>query len=739
MNLNNVLKLDEWQIDEGFYKLDISLIDERIIKSTPSGSTVLRTTNMFLDSFNMVLKETDKDIILIDDFTKIEKATLEARRSYIKELANHPRILAIIYIGLSPSFYLTVSIGTKLNFLNTPIIFAENDKDAIDLALDYLVRDKKRFKKNQVSIDNYVLSKLEEDVNISGIPKKVLKFEYKLLSRFVRFYKKENYQFNKTRIKQFNLKSITKGLSIIENDSWNYNSKDYNLKIKLIFNSIIYIEQSGNINRENMKFRLNIINEILSTVTNDIIVIDEVGRVNKFSKDAKKIYINYFKKHPRVKAFVYIKVDTFSEYYFNIFLGRLLNLVEYPIIMVNSYEEALAFVLNFLTTDRSVSLLKEDYLNIINYVKEIKTFKKGEIAIENFKNLFIDSLNNRYITEMNNYLLSIDWGDTNSELENSVSKNHPFKFLYESLGIIKSDVNELIKKYQRKENELIKTKKNLEIFNRNLDKTVIERTKELNDSNIILEKEIIKRKKIEEKIKIAKESAINANKNKSIFLANVSHELKTPIHAILSYSNITIRKLDRLDDDKIKSFLNKISLSGERLSRLLDDLIDLSLLESGELTYKIERINFIDVIDNSIPEIITIAKEKDIEIVIDVPKDFKFCLRIDKNRIIQVMNNILLNAIKFSPKKSEIILKLDRFKDDIRVRVIDQGAGISEDELSLIFEEFKRGRKTKEKGTGLGLAISKKIIEYHNGKIWVTNNKDIGATFTFTLPECKNE
>lgn len=237
-------------------------------------------------------------------------------------------------------------------------------------------------------------------------------------------------------------------------------------------------------------------------------------------------------------------------------------------------------------------------------------------------------------------------------------------------------------------------------------------------------------------LKSAKEEAEKANRLKSEFLSNMSHELRTPMHAIMAFSRQALDKADKWDTAKIKDKLEKINSSSHRLSDLLNDLLDLSRLESGKADIFIKNHDLNNIIHSAIEEYQTIAYEKNININYIRPSE-ALIANVDRAKISQVIKNILSNAVRFSPNHSQIYVNSDRLDKEIVIKVIDKGIGIPENELEDIFDKFIQSSKTKTGagGTGLGLAISKEIVENLHGKIFAQNNEDgVGSTFTVILP-----
>lgn len=222
-------------------------------------------------------------------------------------------------------------------------------------------------------------------------------------------------------------------------------------------------------------------------------------------------------------------------------------------------------------------------------------------------------------------------------------------------------------------------------------------------------------------------------KMRSQFLANVSHELRTPIFAIQGYIETLLN--GAIKDENVNiHFLEKANQHAVSLSNLLNDLIDISMVESGEMrmSYRYFKIN--DLIYQVIRENKIIAEEKELELIY-IPAGDDLEVFGDKDKIRQVLVNLILNAIKYTEEgKVEVIVEED--SKNVRIAVKDSGIGIPENYHHRIFERFFRVDKARSKsqgGTGLGLAIVKHIVEAHNSKVVVSSKVDVGSEFSFSL------
>lgn len=247
----------------------------------------------------------------------------------------------------------------------------------------------------------------------------------------------------------------------------------------------------------------------------------------------------------------------------------------------------------------------------------------------------------------------------------------------------------------------------------------------------------------------ARKIAEGANEAKSAFLSTVSHELRTPLTSVIGFAKIIRKRLaDKIFPlvngtdgkvgkikDQIAQNLDVVVSEGERLTTLINDVLDLAKIEAGKMEWHIENVEMGSVIDQALASTTAVFDAKNLKLKKKIAKDLPI-IKGDRDKLIQVLINLLSNASKFTDR-GEIVCSAIVEKDDFIISVTDTGMGISAEDQPKVFDKFKQVGDTltdKPKGTGLGLPISKEIIEYHGGKIWVESEISKGSTFSFSLP-----
>lgn len=224
-------------------------------------------------------------------------------------------------------------------------------------------------------------------------------------------------------------------------------------------------------------------------------------------------------------------------------------------------------------------------------------------------------------------------------------------------------------------------------------------------------------------------------KLKNEFISHLSHEIRTPLHGISTLSAGLVENWSKLSDDKAYELANQVTTNSQRLLSLVNNILDISKNEHGDVVLKLQNVNLCNLIEEMIEECKNLyLLNKDLNIKFDYTNNID--ILVDPDKITQVFRNLLSNAIKVT-NSGTITVSTQIDNGIVRVVVSDEGMGVPEKELKTIFDTFSQSSRTKGKvvGIGLGLGICKKIIEAHGGEIWVENNDTKGAKFIFTLPE----
>jgi len=226
-----------------------------------------------------------------------------------------------------------------------------------------------------------------------------------------------------------------------------------------------------------------------------------------------------------------------------------------------------------------------------------------------------------------------------------------------------------------------------------------------------------------------------ASQHKSQFLANMSHELRTPLNAILGYTELILDSVYGDMPEKARAVLDRVQRNGRHLLGLINEVLDLSKIEAGQLVLALADYSLKNVVETVYTAVEQLAKEKKLVFTMDVAPGLPSGHG-DERRLTQVLLNLVGNAIKFTDA-GEVMIKAGNVNGLFVVAVRDTGPGISQADQAKLFQEFQQADNSitrKKGGTGLGLAISKRIIEMHGGKIWVESVQGKGSTFSLTLP-----
>ncbi len=248
----------------------------------------------------------------------------------------------------------------------------------------------------------------------------------------------------------------------------------------------------------------------------------------------------------------------------------------------------------------------------------------------------------------------------------------------------------------------------------------------------------------------ASKFAEKANEAKSAFLSTVSHELRTPLTSVLGFAKIIRKRLDEKifpivnkADPKTEKTITQISENlqvviseGERLTHLINDVLDLAKIEAGKMEWNQENVSMPEVVERAIAATTSLYEQKSLKLIKEIGNNLPEIIG-DKDKLIQVIINLISNAVKFTDKGS-VTCRVHQEKDELIVSIADTGIGIAPEDYDAVFEQFKQvGGDTltdKPKGTGLGLPICKEIVEHHGGRIWLESERAKGSIFSFALP-----
>jgi signal transduction histidine kinase len=237
----------------------------------------------------------------------------------------------------------------------------------------------------------------------------------------------------------------------------------------------------------------------------------------------------------------------------------------------------------------------------------------------------------------------------------------------------------------------------------------------------------------------ANEGLKEATRAKSRFLAHMSHELRTPLNVIIGFSELMLDEVPGEINAEQRQSLNDILTSGRHLLELINDILDLSKIESGKVELNLRRFSLLELVESLKRVMMPILAPKKQTLDLEVQKNLPLVYA-DRDKVRQVLLNLLSNATKFTPVAGK--LKIEAVSNDAycNVSVIDNGIGIKKEDFECVFEPFCQAENPLSKGkvgTGLGLTIARQIVESHGGRIWIESEFGLGSRFSFTLPLAK--
>jgi signal transduction histidine kinase len=225
------------------------------------------------------------------------------------------------------------------------------------------------------------------------------------------------------------------------------------------------------------------------------------------------------------------------------------------------------------------------------------------------------------------------------------------------------------------------------------------------------------------------------SRHKSEFLANMSHELRTPLNAILGFAQVLEKRLFGELNEKQEEYVEDIRSSGDHLLSLINDVLDLSKVEAGQIELELAPFSLREAVERGVVMVRERASKNGVVLAVEIEPEVHV-ISGDERRVRQILFNLLSNAVKFTPAGGRIEVSARLVDEEIQLAVADTGPGIPPEDIDRIFEEFQQtdaGAKQRE-GTGLGLALSKRLVELHGGRIWAESEVGVGSRFVFTLP-----
>jgi len=252
----------------------------------------------------------------------------------------------------------------------------------------------------------------------------------------------------------------------------------------------------------------------------------------------------------------------------------------------------------------------------------------------------------------------------------------------------------------------------------------------------ILKENITERTKTLELIKEQNKKILEADKFKNEFLANMSHELRTPLNAIIGFSEALNMKIFGDLNEKQSEYVRDINSSGVHLLGMINDLLDLSKIESGKMQVTKEKLNLKMTIIEALNVVSPLIEQKSQFIKFDC-HDENMEISADRRKFHQILYNLLSNAIKFTPDNGRVEVKTEKNGKFVNISVKDNGIGIAKEFHEKIFGKFQQvnsNNPTRHGSTGLGLTITRELVKLHDGKIWLDSEPEAGATFTFSIP-----
>jgi signal transduction histidine kinase len=273
-----------------------------------------------------------------------------------------------------------------------------------------------------------------------------------------------------------------------------------------------------------------------------------------------------------------------------------------------------------------------------------------------------------------------------------------------------------------------------------LERQVQECTAALVRANDRHREEIAEYKRAEVELQRTKEAAETAARSQSAFLAGMGHDLRTPLHGVLSFAGFGIRKTTTATPEKLREYFQHIDQSGRTLLTLLDALLDLAKLESGRMPFEFEAVEMHEILATVAEELSSLLSKKYLTLRYIAP-DFDTVVTLDRSKIMQMVRNLLSNVLKFAPEHGTIDLNVRQGETSIVVAIRAQSVGLPAGELEAVFDPFAPSSRTKTVSgeTKLGIALCREIITAHQGRLWTERSPEGGTLFSFELPRQRQD
>ncbi|MDD5065988.1 MAG: ATP-binding protein [bacterium] len=383
--------------------------------------------------------------------------------------------------------------------------------------------------------------------------------------------------------------------------------------------------------------------------------------------------------------------------------------------------------------------------NITKLYDLIKDIKNTELFIDNLlssiRTYSIIITDNNFNIKKFNKGSEILFEYESHEVENKMNINDffPEKTLFRFQEILESlKILNIIRR------ELELKNKNKNVFIADLTVSKMLDAKNVHSGYIFIATDMTEHKKLKgdiekSNIELARlyQETQKANKAKSIFLANISHEFRTPLTAILGFSELLMDQKVGILNQTQKEFLSDIWNSGKHLLNLINDILDMSKIEAEKIELNMEKICLQDIINTAKTFVLPMVKDKKLNLKDHIP-DKKIYIRVDELRMKQILYNLYSNAFKFTPDNGVIITDVKLTEESVLIAIQDSGIGIKPEDQALLFEEFvqiQNPYSKKYQGTGLGLTLVKKFLQMMNGNISAySQGEGKGTTFTITMP-----